>query len=85
MTTPPVGWIHVKNLAGKSSLGFHCKRCRIVIYHGITERGVFHCGKWEAPINKALEKLPLYRIERASGNGLVGSVNGRNFALIGFD
>jgi hypothetical protein len=56
-----------------------------VIYHGITERGVFHCGKFEKPINKALEKLPLYRIERVSGDGLVGNVNGRNYALIGFD
>jgi hypothetical protein len=85
VTTPPNGWFQCKNLAGKITLGFSCKRCRVVIFRGIDNRGVFHCGKWEKPINKALEKLPLYRIEPARGNGLVGEVNGRNYALLGFD
>ena len=82
MNTPPIGWFRCKNLAGEISLGFHCGKCRLVIYRGITERGVHHCGAWEKPPlhqgTLAVHQVQI-RDQRVVDCGPVSSV------LVGFD
>lgn len=84
MNTPPKGWFRCRNLSGAKSLGFHCVRCRLVIFRGITDRGVHHCGAWEKP-PLIQRTLPVYQIPLPARDGFVGNIGGVSGALVGFD
>jgi len=84
MTTPPNGFFRCISLSGRESLGFHCATCKLVVYHGIGERGIWHCGSFQKPPAK-VKNLPVFKIQRPASSGLVGEFNNRRVALIGFD
>lgn len=79
----PIGFFRCKNLAGKLSLGFSCSVCKLVVYRGIQERGIFHCGTFQKPPVRQ-DRLPLYQLP-ARGNGMVGNFGALSGVLIGFD
>lgn len=85
MTTPPNGWFRCVSLSGRKSLGFHCPKCRTVVYEVRGPR-VFHCGAWEAAPLKAkiLALLPSWKIQRPSNDQVVPLGENLTGILIGF-
>ena len=84
MTTPPNGFFRCISLSGRESLGFHCSTCKLVLYHGIGARGIWHCGSFQQPPAKT-KNLPVFKIQRPQPEGFLGNLGGRAGVLVGLD